>query len=149
MVESSGKVSSGQVRNLALAGLDRGLILSGHLVAQRATQRAPIDTGRLKRSITSGRPYSVRQLRVVDVGTNVEYARIQEFGGKTEPHEITPRFKKALAFTVGGINVVVKRIPMHPGSNIPAHPYLRPALAASKREIRTLIVRSIVGSINS
>jgi phage gpG-like protein len=148
MVESSGKVTSGQIKNLALAGLDRGLILSGHLVAQRATRRAPIETGRLKRSITSGRPYSVSKLRVIDVGTNVEYAKILEVGGQTPPHEIVPRFKKALAFTVGSEDVVVKRV-QHPGSRIPAQPYLRPALAESKQEIRTLIVRSVIGSINS
>lgn len=53
------------------------------------------------------------------VGTNKVYARIQQLGGRTSPHRIVPRNKKALAF--GGR--VVKAV-NHPGSNIPARPFL-------------------------
>ncbi len=53
------------------------------------------------------------------VGTNKVYAAIHQFGGKTKPHIIKPRNKKALAF--GGR--VVKSV-NHPGSNIPARPFL-------------------------
>lgn len=54
------------------------------------------------------------------VGTNKVYAAIQQFGGKTKPHVIKARTKRALSF--GGI---VVRSVNHPGSNIPARPYLR------------------------
>lgn len=53
------------------------------------------------------------------VGTNLVYARIQHFGGKTKPHVIKPRTKKALAFG----DKVLKSV-KHPGSNIPARPFL-------------------------
>ncbi len=53
------------------------------------------------------------------VGTNKKYAAIHQRGGKTKPHIIKPRNKKALAF--GGR--VVKSV-NHPGSNIPARPFL-------------------------
>lgn len=53
------------------------------------------------------------------VGTNVRYAAIHQFGGQTRPHVIRPRNKKALAF--GGR---VVRSVNHPGSNIPARPFL-------------------------
>ncbi|MGC0151200.1 phage virion morphogenesis protein [Chromobacterium vaccinii] len=53
------------------------------------------------------------------VGTNVKYAAIQNNGGRTRPHEISPRHKKALAF--GGR--VVKKV-NHPGSDIPARPFM-------------------------
>ncbi len=53
------------------------------------------------------------------VGTNVEYAAIHQFGGKTKPHVILPRNKKALAFN----GRVVKKV-NHPGSDIPARPFL-------------------------
>ncbi|MBC3252852.1 phage virion morphogenesis protein [Serratia fonticola] len=53
------------------------------------------------------------------VGTNVEYAAIHQFGGKTRPHVILPRNKKALAFN----GRVVKKV-NHPGSDIPARPFL-------------------------
>jgi len=51
----------------------------------------------------------------VEVGSNMIYAAIHHFGGKTKPHVIKPKNKKALAF--GG--VVVKQV-NHPGSNIPS-----------------------------
>lgn len=53
------------------------------------------------------------------VGTNIKYAAIHQFGGQTRPHVILPRNKKALAF--GGR--VVKKV-NHPGSKIPARPFL-------------------------
>jgi phage virion morphogenesis protein len=62
------------------------------------------------------------------VGTNIKYAAIQNSGGKTRPHVIRPRNKKALAF--GGR--VVKKV-NHPGSTIPARPFyvLSPARVLS------------------
>ncbi len=53
------------------------------------------------------------------IGTNVEYAAIHQFGGHTRPHVIRPKTKQALAF--GG--KVFKQV-NHPGSNIPARPFL-------------------------
>jgi HK97 gp10 family phage protein len=158
-VESSGKLSSGQLKNLGLAGLDRGLILSGQLVAQRATRKAPRQTGRLKRSIKQGRPYSrTGGRRAIDVGTNVIYGRIQEFGGTIPPMVIRPRIKQALAFewpgAPGGLSpsksgkFVFKSV-NRPAITIPAQPYLRPALNESKKEIKLIIGRSVVGAMNS
>lgn len=72
------------------------------------------DTARLATSITSASDAASAQ-----VGTNVAYAAIHQFGGKTRPHVIRPRNKKALAF--GGR--VVKQV-NHPGSDIPARPFL-------------------------
>lgn len=46
------------------------------------------------------------------------YAAIHQYGGKTKPHRILPKNKKALAFggkVYGAVN--------HPGSNIPARPF--------------------------
>lgn len=54
------------------------------------------------------------------VGTNLVYAAIHQFGGKTGPHQIRPLNKKALAF--GGI---VRKVVNHPGSKIPARPFLQ------------------------
>lgn len=99
----------------------------------------------------------------------VVYAAIHEFGGKTRPHIIRPRFKKALAWSgssgqystlsqmrtnrVGsgegasrGQFMTMRRIKTnkvkifakevhHPGSNIPARPYMRPALLKNREKI--------------
>ncbi len=72
------------------------------------------DTGRLKSSISP--EYDNDSAKV---GTNVVYAAIHQHGGKTSPHVIRPKHKKALAF--GGR--VVKSV-NHPGSDIPARPFL-------------------------
>ncbi len=66
------------------------------------------------------------------VGTNKKYAAIQHFGGKTKPHIIKPRNKKALAF--GGR--VVKKV-NHPGSDIPARPFLSITEAGEQRILST------------
>jgi phage virion morphogenesis protein len=55
----------------------------------------------------------------VTVGTNLVYAAIQQLGGKTRAHTITARKAKVLHF--GG---VFRRQVHHPGSKIPARPFL-------------------------
>lgn len=101
-------------------GVKAGLLLAGQLVAQRAQLIAPIDTGRLKRSLTTGEPFKQGTAWHIDIGSNVVYARIQELGGRA------------------GRNLA---------SLIPAQPYLRPALKASKSEVRTIIVRAAIGAL--
>ena len=71
-------------------------------------------SGRLKNSISQH--WDDRQ---AIVGTNLIYAAILHFGGKTRPHTIRPKIKKALAFA-GRVLRSVK----HPGSNIPARHFL-------------------------
>ena len=57
--------------------------------------------------------------RSATVGSDRVYAAIHQFGGRTSSHVIEPRYKKALAF-----NGVVRKSVRHPGSNIPARPFL-------------------------
>lgn len=73
-----------------------------------------IDTGHLRNSFST-----LSDNDSAIVGTNVVYAAIHNFGGRTKPHTIYPRHKKALAF--GG--KVLKKV-NHPGSNIPARPFM-------------------------
>lgn len=72
------------------------------------------DTGRLKNSIVAEHTNNSAK-----VGTNVEYAAIHQYGGKTKPHVIMPKTAKALKFN----GVFAKKV-NHPGSNIPARPFL-------------------------
>jgi phage virion morphogenesis protein len=53
------------------------------------------------------------------VGSNMVYARIHQEGGRTKAHDIKPRNAKALRF-----NGICRRLVHHPGSEIPARPYL-------------------------
>lgn len=73
------------------------------------------ETGQLNDSIN----YRLLGQDGVEIGSPMEYAAIHQLGGKTKAHEIRPRNKKALAF--GGL--VVKSV-NHPGSVIPARPFL-------------------------
>lgn len=168
-VTQSGKLSSGELKNKGMAGLDRGLILAAQLVAQRATGKAPIKTGRLKRSITfghatgdtiqQGRPYSTSGgRRAIDVGTNVIYAATQEFGHTFPSMIITPRNASVLAFKWPGApaNLPAGKGGLHyfkkvtrPQFTVKAQPYLRPALEESKKDINKIIGNSILGAMKS
>lgn len=101
------------------------------------------------------------------IGSNVEYAEIHEFGGTTPPHRIEARRGKALAFARGGFigpirltakgkirktgqtpgSVTVVRAVEHPGSTMPARPYMRPALRESQEEIKELLRTGIAAAL--
>ena len=108
-------------------------------IEKYAKHRCPVDTGNLRSSITP----EVKGIEEGSVGTNVEYAMAVEYGSR--PHDIKPREKKALAFSVGGTKgryvttksgkrryqkgkpgepVVVGRV-KHPGTK--PQPFLEPA----------------------
>ena len=57
----------------------------------------------------------------VRIGTNRIYGAIHQFGGTTRAHEIKPANKKALAWP--GARYPVRSV-KHPGSVIPARPFL-------------------------
>lgn len=59
----------------------------------------------------------------VQIGTNLEYSAIHEFGGT-----IRPKNAQFLHFFVGGTEVFTKEV------EIPARPYMRPAWQNKKRE---------------
>jgi len=95
--------------------------LSGQVLQTRS--------GALKASITAQVDDDGGQIvaRLFSAG-DIKYAAIQEYGGRTAPHDIVPNKAKALAFLVHGSPVFAK-IVHHPGSQIPARSYLRSALA--------------------
>jgi len=128
-------------------GIKRGLILSAQLVDQRATRQAPRDTGRLKRSITHGRPYNVRRWHwAIDVGTNVEYAAAQEFGLNRQP--ITDRQRRFFwAKWSETSEPMWKALGLSQTYTIPAQPYLRPAIEQSRGDIRRLIYKSVIAAL--
>jgi len=72
-------------------------------------------SGRLAGSIR----YQMQGKNQVRIGTNVVYGAIHQLGGKTAAHVIRPVRAKALQTPFG----LFKKV-NHPGSNIPARPYL-------------------------
>lgn len=74
------------------------------------------DTGRLRRSI-----HFRATAQGVEGYTNVKYAAIHHLGGTTKAHMIYPRTKQALAWP--SAEHPVRKV-KHPGSKIPARPFL-------------------------
>jgi phage virion morphogenesis protein len=106
--------------NFAAEGRPHWLGLKPSTIAERTKQGTW--PGKILQRSAGGLAASIEPSSDSDsatIGSNKPYAAIQHFGGKTSPHVIRPREKKALAF--GGR--VVKQV-NHPGSNIPARPYL-------------------------
>jgi phage gpG-like protein len=105
-------------------GIDRALMQGGFVVERSAKENIRsqhlIDTGNLRSSI---RTVLFRHGQVI-VGTNVVYAAIHEFGGT-----ITPKNAKWLVFKIGDQWVMTDSV------DIPARPYLRPALDKNRRNV--------------
>jgi phage virion morphogenesis protein len=106
-------------------------------------------TGQLAASISTS--HSATSARI---GTNKVYGAIHQFGGQTRPHLIKPRNGKALKFG-GGLGAdgadadpIMRKGVNHPGSKIPARPYL-PITAAGNlqpsatRQILNTILRHL------
>jgi phage gpG-like protein len=94
-----------------------------------------VRTGRLRKSFSM---ISQKKGDVFAVGlkSDVEYANIQHEGGKTAPHVIMPRNKKALFWK--GANHPVKKV-NHPGSRIRAkHFFSKPISTVAADVIREL-----------
>lgn len=102
-------------KNFEAGGRPAWLGLSpGTLKKRGAGAQTLQDTGRLRASVSDDHGSDFAR-----VGSNVAYAAIHQLGGQTAPHVIRPRNKKALAFN----GRVVKKV-NHPGSKIPARPFL-------------------------
>ncbi len=91
-------------------------------------------TGRLRQSITTSHTATT-----ASVGSNLLYAGIHQFGGKTKPHVIRPRRAKALKTPYG----IFKKV-NHPGSLIPARPFVPIDKGGNLQEDASLTIGEIV-----
>lgn len=127
-----------QIADIMLNAVDENFIAGGRPAWKELKYRdgKPLQlSGRLHNSIT---PWHDNDMAVV--GTNVVYAAIQNFGGQTRPHEIRPRYKKALRFN----GRFAKKV-NHPGSDIPARPFLT-LTTEDYEEVRQAIADHILGN---
>jgi len=108
----------------------KSLLASTLLVQNDAKKNAPFKRGNLRRSITS----KVTKFEA-KVGTDVIYAKIQEFGGV-----IRPKKGQYLRFPIKGQWVTVKsvKIPKYRGKG-----YLTPALQNNKKKITDIFSKAI------
>ena len=89
-----------------------------------------LDRGHLRDSI-----HVVVGADSVEIGTNMVYAAIHQFGGTTRAHKITAKAGGVLAWGGGKFAKSVN----HPGSVIPPRPYLGVA-AGDEAEIELMVV---------
>jgi phage gpG-like protein len=143
----------GAIRQALSKAMQKALNTVFKRVQENLTGRVlNVRSGRLRQSFL---PPVADGMRGV-IGSNLEYAAIHEFGGVTRPHVIEAKAGSALAFVhsrfigpvrrtqkgkffkgdTSGISVVKKV--NHPGSVMPARPYLRPALRDSIPEINEI-----------
>lgn len=106
-----------QIANIMLNAVDENFIAGGRPAWKPLKYRDGQPLMHIRRLHGSITPWHDNDTAVV--GTNVVYARIQNQGGKTRPHEIRPRNRQALRFN----GRYAKKV-NHPGSNIPARPFL-------------------------
>ena len=132
------KLGPERIGGPALAFLEK----AGHIVEAKAKQRAPVDRGRLRASISTqveGHPGDIAHMRAV-VGTSLTYAPFVEFG--TKPHwpplSALQPWARRHGFPPGnkGAFLVARKIAQF---GTPPRPYLLPALAESGNEINALL----------
>lgn len=96
--------------------LELAIGAGGHVIRDAASRNAPKKTGTLARSITV-HTTATRTSAEAEVGTNLDYARIQELGGT-----VRPVHARLLHWVDdAGEDIYARSV------TIPAHPYLRPA----------------------
>lgn len=98
---------------------------TGNAVVENAVETAPSDSGNYKSHIKFDGSNTVI--------AQANYSAAIEYG--TEPHEITPDTKKALAFNYNGKYIVRKKV-HHPGTK--PNPVMRNAAAKVQKEIPQL-----------
>jgi phage gpG-like protein len=118
------RIDRASVRAASVRAAAQEMQIGARMVQNRAKILAPVDTGRLRASISK----DVNSLSF-KVFSNVEYAGYVNDG--TRPHVIRPRHKQALRFRVGGRTVFAKEV-HHPGTR--AKPYLDRALQEVARQ---------------
>ena len=124
---SSVEVSSNLylVNKLSKEAMVNAAISVGMLTTGYAQDLCPVDTGRLRDSITHAYNDDGEQVTLL-VGTNVYYAPYVELGHKQQPGRFVPKIKKRL-----------KR------SWVPGKPFLRPAFENHRAEIEKIILDSL------
>lgn len=107
-----------------------------------------VRTGFLKSHVFADVKDSENQVYGEVYVSGVKYASIHEFGGTTPAHDILPKNGKALAFLMGGQNMVFRKV-HHPGSKIPERSYARTALRERRKAIILGLTQAVIRGANA
>lgn len=108
---------------------------AGDLVATEAKTRCPVDTGKLRESI-SARQFRNGKVNDVQIGTNVKYGKYVEYGfghKVSEGHEVGLSGKGGVMRTKAG----------HLHQFVKARPFMRGALSAKADEVTDLMEKEL------
>ena len=108
----------GEFKNALPQQIERALIAIGMMAESHAKEYCPVDTGRLRNSIT----HEVRlEEKAVIIGSNVAYAPFVELGHRQNVGQFVPVLGKRLV-----------------RAYIPPQPFLRPAIENHQAEYKSL-----------
>lgn len=113
------------VNKLSKEAMVKAAISVGMLTTGYAQDLCPVDTGRLRDSITHAYNDDGHQVTLL-VGTNVYYAPYVELGHHQQPGRFVPKIKKRLV-----------------RSWVPGKPFLRPAFENHTQEIERVILNAL------
>jgi len=132
-----------EIGRRAQDGIDKVLLRAGYLVEKEAKIRCPVDTGRLRASITTRLEQGEK---AVAVGSNVEYAAAVEFGSDQEWTQTIRVGKKLKKPKIDPKTVRVRTRAKAKTESITirhsrkiAKPFLGPALEVKKGDILKLV----------
>jgi phage gpG-like protein len=137
----------GGSRTFGFVGLDGGGVAAIGDPPNPPPGPLKIRTGKLRRGIKVVKPRKKGMAFIGGLSNNVPYAAIHEFGGKTAGHFIAARKADKLAFPGRDGNMVFREVVFHPGSKIPARPYLTPAIEDSEEFVDKEITESMIRGI--
>ncbi len=140
------QIAAYKAMGVEMIGL-RNHVVEDHLHGPTGATTLQQRSGNLARSTTS---------EVIEEGSSVTgivgipsastaraYAKILHEGGTTRAHVIEAKNARTLAFSVGGTMIFRRRV-NHPGSNIPARPYLTSALEEQAAQIKAHLAEAMV-----
>ena len=114
------------VKKLSKEAMVNAAISVGHLTTGYAKELCPVDTGRLRASITHAYSDDDDNKVILLVGTNVEYAPYVELGHHQTPGRFVPKIKKRLK-----------------KSWVNGKPFLRPAFENHRQSIERVILDAL------
>jgi phage gpG-like protein len=114
------KVGMHQAIGLGLASLTKRAWTDSSLRPLPWANKSDGSAATLRKSGTLAKSIrTIATARAATIASDRHYAAIHQLGGRTQPHIIRPKNKKALKTPYG----LFKKI-NHPGSNIPARPFM-------------------------
>lgn len=131
-----------EARRAVIGAVEGALVKAGLLIERDAKRLCPVDTGRLRASISYRLISAGTEVLAVEVGTNVQYAPYVEFG--TRPHfpppEALKRWAKLHGMKPGAEFAIARKIAVE---GTPPKPFLFPALNANKSKIERLVIEAV------